>query len=194
MYPLYPGDQGKRIEWIILVSQRRARMYSVGSKIVHPFYGAGTIVKIQEKSLGEMTNQYYVIDTVPGPRELQVMVPVKNAADVGLREVGDAESLRALLASACTPPEERDVVHDFRKRRTLITECLKSGSFSQVVDAVRMLHFMSIERTLSMTDRALLDQGKEILASELALSAGADLQQAMIEIETDLGSMASSEA
>ncbi len=164
-------------------------MYSVGSKIVHPFYGAGTIVRIQEKSLGDMTNQYYVIDTVPGPRELRVMVPIKNAAEIGLREVGDAESLRALLASAAQPPEERDVVHDFRKRRSLITESLKSGSFSQVVEAVRMLHFMSTERTLSMTDRALLDQGKEILASELALSAGADLQQAMIWIEADLGSM-----
>ncbi len=169
-------------------------MYSVGSKIVHPFYGAGTIVRIQEKSLGELTNQYYVIDTVPGPRELRVMVPVKNAAKVGLREVGDAESLRAMLASASKPPEERDVVHDFRKRRTMVTECLKSGSFSQVVDAVRMLYFMSTERTLSMTDRALLDQGKEILASELALSAGADLNEAMIWIEADLGSMAQGEA
>jgi CarD family transcriptional regulator len=164
-------------------------MYPIGCKIVHPFYGAGTIVRIQEKSLGESTNRYYVIDTVPGPREMRLMVPVNNASDVGLREVGDAGALRAMLETASRPPEERDVEHDFRKRRTLVTELLKSGSFSRVVDAVRMLHFMSTERTLSMTDRALLDQGKEILASELALSAGADLQQAMQEIEDDLGDM-----
>ncbi len=168
-------------------------MYPVGSKIVHPFYGAGTIVRIQEKSLGDATNQYYVIDTVPGPREMRLMVPVERAAHLGLREVGDAETLRSLLETASTPPEERDVIHDFRKRRTLVTEQLKSGSFSQVMDAVRMLYYMGTERPLSMTDRALLDQGKEILASELALSAGADLSQAMSEIESDLEDMAAEE-
>jgi CarD family transcriptional regulator len=164
-------------------------MYPVGSKIVHPFYGAGTIVRIQEKSLGALTNQYYVIDTVPGPRGMRLMVPVEKAANLGLREVGEADTLRTLLEAASSPPEQRDVIHDFRKRRTLVTEQLKSGSFSQVVQAVRMLYFMGTERPLSMTDRAMLDQGKEMLASELALSAGADLSQAMDEIEGDLEDM-----
>jgi CarD family transcriptional regulator len=168
-------------------------MYPIGSKIVHPFYGAGTIVRIQEKRLGESTNQYYVIDTVPGPREMRLMVPVEKAANLGLREVGDPSTLRALLETAATPPEEREIIHDFRKRRTLVTEQLKSGSFTQVMDAVRMLYYMGTERTLSMTDRAMLDQGKEMLASELALSAGADLNQAMNEIEKDLEEMAAEE-
>ncbi len=168
-------------------------MYPIGSKIVHPFYGAGTIVRIQEKSLGDSTNRYYVIDTVPGPREMRLMVPVEKAANLGLREVGDTKTLRALLEEACSPPEACEVIHDFRKRRSLITEQLKSGSFSQVMEAVRMLHYMGTERTLSMTDRSMLEQGKEILASELALSTGLDLNQALAEIERGLEGMANEE-
>lgn len=164
-------------------------MYAVGSRIVHPAYGAGTIIRIQEKSIGDSTNQYYVIDTVPGPREMRLMVPVDAAGELGLRRVGDKQQLLELLDTVTTPPEDDDVVQDFRRRKALITDQLKSGSFSEVVAAVRMLHYMSTERRLSMTDRSLLDQGKEILASELALAMGVELDQALSEIEGELNEM-----
>lgn len=165
-------------------------MYSIGAKIVHPAYGAGTIVRIQEKTLGECRNCYYIIESVPGPHEMHIMVPVDHATDIGLRPIGQAKQLRTWLDLAGTPPPTSEVIHDFRARKSSLLELLKSGSFLKVTHAVRMLYFLGTEHPLSMTDRFLLDQGKQILASELALATEATLEAAMEEIEAKLESMA----
>ena len=61
-------------------------MYQIGSRVVHPCYGAGVVVRIQEKSIGDSIHAYYVIDTVSRP--MQLMVPVDRAEEVALRPVG----------------------------------------------------------------------------------------------------------
>ncbi|MEA3406886.1 MAG: CarD family transcriptional regulator [Chloroflexota bacterium] len=158
-------------------------MYAVGSKVVHPYHGAGTIVRIQEKSIGDSTNFYYVIDTVPSPREMRLMVPVDDAERVGLRRVGEASRLREMLSVLTKHPSEDEVETDFRARKATMTERLRSGQFAEVVKVVRELFAMSMHRSLGTTDRRFLEQGKEMLAGELALAANIDREEAMEEIE-----------
>ena len=162
-------------------------MYSVGSKVVHPCHGAGTVVRIQEKSLGDLTHTYYVIDTLPG--SMRVMVPVSQVDEVGLREVGAAEDLRAVLQTCTVAPLEDEVDTNFRTRSAKMSEQLKSGSFEDVADVVRMLYYMSTMRSLGMTDRRFFEQGKDFLAGELALATGQDMEAAKSEVETFLGCM-----
>jgi len=45
---------------------------------------------------------------------------------------------------------------------------------------------MSLQRSLGTTDRRFLEQGKEMLAGELALAADIDREEAMQEIEERL--------
>jgi len=158
-------------------------MYAVGSKVVHPYHGAGTIVHIQEKSIGDSTNFYYVIDTIPSPREMRLMVPVEDAERVGLRRVGKASGLRAMLSSLTEAPDEDEIETDFRARKAIMAERLRSGQFAEVVKVVRELFAMSMHRSLGTTDRRFLEQGKEMLAGELALAADIDREKAMAEIE-----------
>jgi CarD family transcriptional regulator len=162
-------------------------MYEIGSQVVHPWYGAGTIVRIQEKSIDESAHKYYVIDTVA--KSMLVMVPVGRADSFGLRPVGKLGRLREVLASCCMPPAEEEIEEDYRTRQSMMSEQLKSGSFEKVTSAVRTLFFMNTRRTLGMTDRQMLERGKDILASELALASDLEVEAAMHAIEDHLAQM-----
>ena len=166
--------------------------FAIGSKVVHPCYGAGTIDRIQEKSIAACSHFYYVISTVA--KVMQIMVPVQRADDVGLRPVGKAADLRALLVTCQSVPPEGSMKSDLRKRQTAMREELKSGSFGQVADVVSRLYFLNQRRPLGTVDRQLYEQGKELLTSELSLAVGVEPSTAMEELEQNLAMMMATES
>jgi len=164
-------------------------MFPVGSKVLHPCHGAGTITKIQSKCIGSDSHRYYIIHTVTVPRKMQLMVPVNRAESMGLRMIGDASTLRHTLQSCSQAPHQDDVETDYRARQAAVREQLKSGSFQTVASVVRMYCFLDRRKRLGMTDRQMFDSGKEILAGELALACEIDFTEAMDEIDTRLEEM-----
>ena len=165
--------------------------YFIGSKVVHPHHGAGTIVGIQEKSIGDTTHRYYVIrmQAMDRTHAMELMVPVRRAAELGLRPVSRLSRLRLSLAPCCHPPEEGEIIKDYRARQAAVTEQLKSGSTEKVTDAVRVLYYVNSRRRLGMVDSRLLDRGMNILASELALASSQEIEEARQEIEQLLAHM-----
>lgn len=162
-------------------------MYTVGSKVVHPSRGAGTIVGIRSKTIDERSRTYYVIDTVD--ESMRLMVPVKQAEDGRLRRVGKETRLRKTLATLRVAPPGDERLADYRVRHKVMREKLKTGRFEEVASAVCVLFCLSSRRSLGMTDRRLFDQGKDFLAGELALASGLELSEAMEEIQDRLAQM-----
>ncbi|MHB0859207.1 MAG: CarD family transcriptional regulator [Anaerolineae bacterium] len=159
-------------------------LYEIGNKVVHPGYGAGTIVQVAEKQMHGEIHTYYVMQCLEG--SMRVLVPTKSAATIGLRAVGKASSLREVLADCSGVPNEDTVVRDFRARSLAIQERLKSGSFREVAEAVQILYHLEAERALSMSDREMCARGENMLASELALATNQELQTARREVEDSL--------
>ncbi len=159
--------------------------YSVGTKVVHPTHGAGTIVAIENKSLGEQSRRYYIIDTMAAgepTRTRQLMVPVSRAENSGLRCAAPASRLRDMLYR-CVPPQENEIDRDYRTRQVAIGEMLNSGSFARVAEAVATLYVLHTMRPLGITDRRLFEHGKDILASEIAVATGSEMDGALREVE-----------
>lgn len=162
-------------------------MFSVGSKVFHPFYGAGTIVEIQEKSIGNSVHVYYVINTVS--RSMQLMVPVDRAEEFNLRPILPEQALRQALKICSERPSESEIPKDLRARQAEMREQLKSGCTEQIAQVARLLYFMSSRRPLGTVDRQLLEQGKDLLAGELALASEVEIEKAKQEVENRLMSM-----
>ena len=162
-------------------------MYQVGSRVVHPCYGAGIVVRIQEKSIGDTIHAYYVIDTVSRP--MQLMVPVERADGVNLRPVGLAQELRDCLCVCAEPPQDDEINKDLRARQASMRDLLKSGVFSEIVGMARMLYFMNSKRPLGTIDRQLFDQSKDFIAGELALATELEIEQSKQEVENLLMAM-----
>jgi RNA polymerase-interacting CarD/CdnL/TRCF family regulator len=159
-------------------------MFTVGSKVVHPTCGAGVIVRIQEKSLGDLTTKYYVIETASRGRQL--FVPVDRGEAIGLHPVANKSRLKDLLEEPFEEPRKGDIAADYKVRQEEMRERLKSGSFREVLSVVRTLYYINGLRPLGTVDRGLLDLGKELLASEYALAAEIDIHSGMRTVEDSL--------
>jgi len=166
--------------------------FGVGTKVVHPCYGAGEIVRIREKSIGEISHIYYIIEAVVGNMEL--MVPVTRAGEVGLREVAPMLALEQALGVCSVRPEPDEMENDYRRRKAELGEALKSGDYAEVAQVARRLFFRGTSRVLGATDRAMLNRAKDLLASELALAAGSEVEWAMERVESYLAAMVAEEA
>jgi len=153
--------------------------FSVGARVVHPSHGAGVIVGVQGKQIGEIKNRYYIIDM----HDMRVMVPVKRAATAGLRSVGREARIRRALAHCQERLADDQVIRDYRQRKAALLEKLNSGEFSQWISAVRVLHCLSERRPLGTNDLQMYKRGMDILASELALASSTEFDDARQEIE-----------
>ncbi len=140
-------------------------MFNIGDKIVYPMHGAGTIDSIEEKDiLGEKLS-YYIL-RMPG--EVKVMVPIKNAEQIGVRSIidkGSADKVFKILEQ-----DETEMNKNWNKRYRDNMDKLKSGDIYEIADVVRNLSFKKKEKGLSTGENKMLTNAKQILVSELVLA------------------------
>ena len=151
--------------------------FQSGDEVVHPNYGVGSIVRLEERQLAEAgTRLYYVLAF----GKTTVWMPVKTTGPCTLRPVTaqrDLEHYRSLLKGR---PVELD--RDYKKRRADITEQLAHGSFQVVCEIVRDLTALSWHRPLTGIDASLLSKVRESLWQEWAASTGRPLPDAILEV------------
>lgn len=156
--------------------------FVTGDKVVHPSYGAGTIVHVRCGRKGEEHERYYVID-IPGMM-LTVHLPVEAAQEVGLREPVSMEVMRHALAALSSAPVE--LPKDYRQRHALIVESMQSGDIGSLAEVIRDLSALQIKKPLSVLEANLLGKAKRQMASELAIVTGMKFSEALERLECAL--------
>ena len=140
-------------------------MFAVGDRVVYPMHGAGLIEKIEDRQILGETRAYYIIRIKSG--NMQVMVPVKGAEDIGLRYVVDAgefDEIYKVLGSESTPMDE-----NWNRRNRDNMEKLKTGDPEQVAEVIRNLVRVDRVKKLSTGEKKLLNTAKQILCSEMTM-------------------------
>jgi RNA polymerase-interacting CarD/CdnL/TRCF family regulator len=154
-----------------------------GDDVVHPNYGVGSIVRLEERQLAEAnTRLYYVLMF----GKTTVWLPVNATGPSALRPVTaphDLDRYRTLLKSR---PIELD--RDYKKRRLDITAQLAHGSFQDVCEIVRDLTALGWHRPLAGVDASLLNRVRESLWQEWAVSTRQPLPDAIHEVTSLLQS------
>jgi CarD family transcriptional regulator len=148
--------------------------FSVGDKVVHPHYGPGSIADIERKELMDGPKRYYVLD-IPG-QGLTVHIPVGKADEVGVRLAMPQSRLPWLLSMLRGSP--RSLPLDFKERQKQILAKLKTGRVEQLARVVRDLTWHRERVHLTRKDNDYLMQGRELLATEMALVSGDDVSDA----------------
>ncbi len=147
-------------------------MFAIGDKVVHPRYGAGTIVDIEEKRMGGEAARYYIIELIGRPSRL--MVPVDNADNIGLRPpIRQIQRVFQVLTEEPVP-----LPSDHRARREQLTELLRTGDPLLIGEVLRNLAWRDHRSRLTEADSKLYQQAQNFLAGELAASQGIDLEEA----------------
>lgn len=154
----------------------------IGDTVLHPIYGAGELVCIEQHGRDGENADYYVIELVEGKGRL--LTPVDKAEDLGLRKPVTKSERRTLSKVFSGAP--RRLSEDYRKRRVVIDQRLRDGSFTEVGRVVRDLAWVENQGAATTGDRRLLKRAKELLAKELAASDGISEEEALATIEAAL--------
>ena len=145
-------------------------MYKIGDSVVYPMHGAGIIEDIEVKEVLGKEQSYYVVRMPIG--DMKVMVPMNNAAGVGMRDVIDKSEAEKVLTSFRTV--ETDVIQNWNKRFRENMVKIKSGDIFEVAAVVKSLMLRDREKGLSTGERKMLSNAKQILISEIVVATGND--------------------
>ena len=145
-------------------------MYQIGDSVVYPMHGAGVIEDIEQKEILGKMQSYYVVRMPIG--DMKVMVPMENAAGVGMRDVICKEQAEKVLDDFRTV--ETDVIQNWNKRFRENMVKIKSGDIFEVSAVVKSLMLRDRQKGLSTGERKMLSNAKQILISEIVVATGID--------------------
>ena len=152
--------------------------FAVDQRVVYPSQGVGQVKEIFEKKVGEESLKYYKIYLEVS--DMVVMIPVKNAAMIGIRPIVSAEDAQKALEML--GEEIEPVTSDWKLRYQMNLDLLKKGSIFDIVSIVRCLYHRSKVKELPILERKLYDNAKKLLEDEIAFALGKTSK----EIETML--------
>lgn len=152
--------------------------------VVHPVYGVGHIVEIEEKQFTEdEVRQYYKVVL----SRSTIWIPVEAQETVGLRLVtaeSDLDQYRDLLKGPPVPMNSDQP----KQQHTELTGRLKESSFQVMCEVVRDLTAFGQEKPLGSSYKATLQKARERLCEEWATAAGIPVEDATNEINSLLNS------
>lgn len=159
-------------------------MFKLGDRVVYPMHGAGIIEAIEEKEVLGEKQQYYIMRLPLG--DMRVMIPLRNANVIGIREVVSNDGLEQALA--VLQEEETSMPANWNQRYRANLEKIRSGDIKTVAEVMRNLVKRDQEKGLSTGERKMLDTARQIFVSELILVRDMEEESAMRLIDGLLGS------
>jgi CarD family transcriptional regulator len=154
--------------------------FAVGDKVVHPYHGPGTIIRVDQKEITEGEERYYVIE-IPD-QGLTLHIPQHRMGITGVRRAMSGRQIRQVLDTLRGAPEQ--LPEDHRERQELVWEKLKTGESFQVAETVRDLVWHQHQAHLTKKDTDYLDRARKMLAAEIALVDDCEIAEASRTIET----------
>ncbi|HAN10811.1 MAG TPA: CarD family transcriptional regulator [Clostridiales bacterium] len=157
-------------------------MFNIGDKVCHPKHGAGIIEDIEQKEIFGEKQAFYVIH-IPLSR-MQLTVSTNKAEELGIRVVKnekEMEGMVGILKGVTTSMSE-----NWSKRYKQNIEKITSGDILEVAQTVKNLYVKDAAKGLSSIEKKLLNNGKQILVSEMILSGNIEKENAEEMVESAL--------
>src|SRR5207249_11480781 len=138
--------------------------FKVGQKVVYPNHGIGVIEQIEQKQIGAVALPFYTL-RLAATNSL-VLVPVSNAAEVGLRRpisVDECDVLfKALSTDFATP------ANDWKDRFKDFSDKMRTGNIFEVAEVLKHLSYLSQIKPLSFREQRMFERSRYLVVSELA--------------------------
>jgi len=162
-----------------------AVVFKLHDLAVHPSHGVGEVVAIEQKAIGGgPPTEFYVLLVQGGSK---VIVPVKSAQALGLRQIMTATEADAIL-DTIRSKEVAVKVEPWSRRFRIYQEMVKSKSLHEVAKVMRDMHRLRGSKNLSFGEQNLLDKAKGLLLRELSLAKRVTEQELEGQLEAALAS------
>ncbi|MDQ3396968.1 MAG: CarD family transcriptional regulator [Deinococcota bacterium] len=153
--------------------------FKVGDHVVYPSQGAGVIKEKTTREIAGETQEYLKIIFVKG--DMEVLVPLKKGADVGLRHTVSAGEVAQLYEAIAKG--ETSLPSQWTPRYRAEQEILSGGDAFTLASMIGTLAARDFEKGLAATERQIMEDAKGLLASEIAVTESLSLQEATAKID-----------
>jgi len=146
-------------------------VFSPDELVVYPAQGVGKVERVESQTVGGQSVDFYIVRILTN--NVTLMVPVKNAANVGLRHVCPASEAEEIMESL----KDRSTFtgytgQNWNRRYREYSEKLKSGNLGDVAYVLKELLLIGGGKELSFGERRLLEQATGLLTLEVAYATG----------------------
>lgn len=142
-------------------------LFQVGDYVVCPGHGVGQVLDVETKDLGGTSKEFYIVKVVSNG--MKCMVPVSSQD--GIRSLVTRKEIDGVFSLLNDHDVEVDTSTWNRRHRDYLGK-LKTGSLLEIADVLRSLLLLKVSKKLSYGERQMLDQCKDLLVQEIALSLG----------------------
>lgn len=164
--------------------------FSVGDKIMHPRYGAGQIMGEEHRELVVGFKHYCVVKILG--TGATAYIPIRKMDELGVRPIMSRAKIARVLDALGDEPSS--LPQDYKARQEQIQEKIRTCLPMQIAEAVRDLTWHKQSAKLTKVDEDLLNQGRGLLAGEIALATDTELFDAQDAIDATLKAAMTDEA
>lgn len=141
-------------------------MFREDDLVVYPTQGVGQIERIDHKNIGGADCEFYIVRI--RSNNITLMVPVNNAANVGLRPLVSSQKAQSILQTLREDLEKTVLTgQNWNRRFREYSERLKSTDLSVVCEVMRELLLIGRGKELSFGERRLLEQAMNLVCGEV---------------------------
>jgi len=153
--------------------------YKIGNSVVYPAHGVGKIEAIETKTIMGEQKEFFVISIID--TGMNVLVPLENIKNVGLRPVIDEAKVKEIYK--ILKERKRTIISaTWNRRYREYMDKIKSGSVFEIAEVLRDLVMLKKEKDLSFGERKMLDTSKNLLIKEIAIAKKTDEAKVVSEI------------
>ena len=139
--------------------------FQIGEKVVYPNQGVGTIENISTRSFGAALEKFYLLRFACS---MTVLVPLSNAANIGLRRVTKQREISRILSYLaigwCS------FHSDWKLRFKENSDKMQSGDLLKAAEVFKGLLQLHIDKPLSFREKKMLDRARYMLVSEISIA------------------------
>ncbi len=154
-------------------------MFNIGNYAVCPGHGVGQICDIEKKTLADSEKSFYILKIISNG--MTVMVPTDS--ENGIRDLIDSDDISEVYQLL----QDHEVTIDnstWNRRYRDYMNKIKTGSLLEIADVLRSLFLLKEKKNLSFGEKKMLEQCKDLIVQELALSGGIDKKDIKTKINS----------
>jgi CarD family transcriptional regulator len=157
------------------------KAFKIGDKAVYPAHGVGVIESIESKEISGTTHTFYMLRILDN--DMTIMIPTKNIATVGLRELVSSREIPRVYAIL----KDRNIAVEnqaWNRRYREYMDKIKSGSVFEIAAVLRDLILLKMDKDLSFGERRILDLARNLLIKELSIAKNRTEESIRQDIES----------
>lgn len=154
-------------------------MFQIGENVVHPKYGVGRIVKLDDREFDHGASRRYYEIHVPGGSTIWVPVDLSTSGLRKLASKGELARCREILKALPLPLTE-----DGRVRQADLAVRLQKGTILAQCEVVRDVSAFVAHKSSYGTISAFLEALLNVLCQEWAMVEGVTIHEARSEVSS----------